>query len=109
MLIPALIATLINRIHERIVVSPGALQASFAETQSDPGDPSRKTASSRLSSLVSMRTLVPSCCALGGVEMVAIGSEVILSVGEVVAVGTPLTAHTSMLEVEVSAELTAAM
>src|SRR5579863_2964762 len=96
-----------KRRHERTTVSLGGVQASFAETQSEPGEPSRNTASRRLSSLVSIRRPVPICWALGGYEIELIGSEVIFAFSD--PPGRPVIVHTSIFEVEATEELTAAM
>src|SRR5712692_4856491 len=108
---PASTDTLMNRKHERVATSPGGAQASLADTHIEPGGPSRKLASSKLSSLVSITIPVPFCTALGGCEIVAMGKGVIVGVssGLEMSPGTPRTVHTSMVEVEATPELTAAM
>src|SRR5260370_15664182 len=107
----ASIDTLMNRKHERVATSPGGAQASLADTHIEPGGPSRKLASSKLSSLVSIRIPVPFCTALGGCETMAMGKRVIVGVtsGLEMSPGTPRMVHTSMVEAEGAPELTAAM
>src|SRR6266853_1401031 len=103
--------TLMNRKHERIATSAGGAQASLADTHSESGGPSRKLASSKLSSLVSITMPVPFCIALGGCDIVAMGNRVIVGVssGLEMSPGTPRMVHTSMVEAEGAPELTAAM